>query len=398
MNSYFMKVLQINTTYNIGSTGRIVSGIDEILTKAGIESYVAYGYGLLRDKRHYRIINKFDSYCHNLMSRLTDGQGLYSTAKTRKFIKCVDKIEPDIIHLHNLHGNYFNYRIFFEYLRTKKCKVVWTLHDCWPFTGHCAYFDMANCDKWQDGCDKCPQVKCYPPAMCDNSTRNYELRRKLFTALGDRLVLVPVSNWLSGLVKKSFFKHSNVVVIHNGINLRSFVRNICKESDSYILGVAAPWDTRKGLKDFYKLREILPTSIGITLVGLTSKQIKELPCGITGIERTESIAELTQLYSGAIALINTTYEDNYPTVNIEAIACGTPVVTYQTCGSPESVNDLCGIVVPQGDVLGLKEAIEYIKSHPNKYRDNDLIAFAAEHFDQNKCFSAYLKLYKNIEQ
>lgn len=210
-----MKVLQINTTYNIGSTGRIVAGIDRVLVDAGIESYSAYGYGNLQDDRHYKIINQLDSYSHNICSRLTDGQGLFSSSKTKKLISYIDSVNPDVVQLHNLHGNYLNYEILFNYLRVKDCKVVWTLHDCWAFTGHCAYFDMAGCNKWKTQCCSCPQKKAYPPSVfVDYSRRNYNKKKELFLSLGKRLVLVPVSNWLSGLLKESFFMCICGMAIH----------------------------------------------------------------------------------------------------------------------------------------------------------------------------------------
>lgn len=386
-----MKVLQINTTYNIGSTGRITAGIDKVLVQAGIDSYCAFGYGNKEDNHHYRIINKIDSYMHNFLSRLTDGQGLHSTHRTKQLINWVETIKPDIVHLHNLHGNYLNYEVFFEYLKIKSCKVIWTLHDCWSFTGHCAYFDMVGCGKWKNGCNSCPQSKCYPPSLVDNSHKNYQLRKKLFTALGDRLTIVPVSNWLARLLGESYFSKTNVVTIHNGINLENFRRYEVEKKQPYILGVAAPWDKRKGLSDFVKLRDILDPTIGITLVGLTPSQISCLPKGIIGVERTNNVAELAKLYCGAIALVNTTYEDNYPTVNLESIACGTPVITYNTGGSPESVTDGCGMIVPQGDILSLKEAISDISK--SKCNPAALIDFASANFNENDCFKSYLHLY-----
>lgn len=389
-----MKVIQINTTYNIGSTGRIVAGIDDILIKSGIDSYVAYGYGTLQDDRHYKIINQFDSKFHNIQSRMSDSQGLHSTRKTKKLIEWIDFINPDIIHLHNLHGNYFNYELFFTYLKKKSCKVVWTFHDCWPFTGHCAYFDLVNCSKWKNGCHNCPQIRSYPPSLCDKSSRNYDLKRSLFTSLGNRLLLVPVSNWLSGLIRESFLCKSNVSVVHNGINLNDFCYQKYSRSKPYVLGVAYPWDTRKGLSDFFKLRMLLSDEIDIVLVGLSKAQIPELPKGIIGIMRTNSVGELAQLYSGAIAFVNTTYEDNYPTVNLESIACGTPVITYQTGGSPESVGESCGFVVSKGDVEGLNTAVASIYNHSKKFDREELIRFAHEHFNQTECFKAYLKFYK----
>lgn len=389
-----MKVLQINTTYNIGSTGRIAAGIDNVLVEADIDSYCAYGYGSQVDEHHYRIINKLDSYVHNFLSRLTDGQGLYSAYKTGQFIKWVESINPDIIHLHNLHGNYFDYEIFFDYLKRKTCKVVWTLHDCWSFTGHCAYFDMVGCNKWKAGCHDCPQIKSYPPSILDRCHRNFQLRKRLFTALGDRLVLVPVSYWLAGLLKESFFSNTKIVTIHNGINLENFKRYEVNVTKPYILGVAAPWDKRKGLSDFVKLRDILDSSVGIKLVGLTSAQISSLPEGIEGIERTNNVAELAKLYSGASVFVNTTYEDNYPTVNLESIACGTPVITYNTGGSPESVADGCGIVVRQGNVSSLKKVILELMN--DKTNPINLVELALAKFNERDCFKKYLNLYNCI--
>lgn len=389
-----MKVLQINTTYNIGSTGRIMAGIDKILVDAGIDSYCAFGYGSQVDNHHYKIINTFDSKLHNIQSRLGDSQGLHSTFKTKRFIKYLDKVKPDIVHLHNLHGNYLDYQVLFEYLQKSSCKVVWTLHDCWPFTGHCAYFDMAGCTKWKSECTDCPQSNCYPPAIVDNSHNNFQLRKKLFTSLGDRLTMVPVSEWLAGLLKESIFANTKIVTIHNGINLSNFRHyDICADKP-YILGVAAPWDKRKGLADFIMLREVLDFNIGITLVGLKPNQIATLPNGIIGIEKTNNVEELAKIYSAASVFVNTTYEDNYPTVNLEAIACGTPVITYRTGGSPESVKEGCGLTVSQGNIEELSKAIGNIIS--KKISSDELVLFAKAHFDESDCFRSYLKLYNSI--
>lgn len=392
-----MKVLQINTTYNFGSTGRIVAGIDRVLAGACIESYVAYGYGNLQDTHHYKIINQLDSYSHNICSRLTDGQGLFSSYKTKKLINYIDDINPDVVQLHNLHGNYLNYGILFNYLRIKDCKVVWTLHDCWAFTGHCAYFDMVGCNKWKIQCCNCPQKNAYPPSVfADCSRRNYNKKKELFLSLGKRLVLVPVSNWLSDLLKESFFAGTSIKVIHNGINLEKFKIYQKINVRPYILGVAAPWNKRKGLSDFIKLREILDPAIDIVLVGLSKQQIESLSNGIEGVEHTNSIEELAKLYSGAIAFVNTTYEDNYPTVNLEAIACGTPVITYKTGGCVESVNSDCGVVVEQGYVNDLIKAISLIRNRSFQFRSDDLRSFAESNFNEVDCFKSYLNLYKLI--
>lgn len=391
-----MKVLQINTTYGLGSTGRIVSGIDNLLQSEGIESYIGYGYGSLVDEQHYKIINKFDSYSHNALSRLFDGQGLMSKMKTKKFVEWVDQISPDVIHLHNLHGNFFNYEILFDYLKKSNCRVVWTLHDCWTFTGHCAYFDMAGCEKWKTLCDHCPQTKGYPPSFVDCSKRNYNLKKRLFTALGNRLTMIPVSNWLEDLLKESYFCNTRVQTIHNGINLSNFVPSPKGKGNNYVLGVAAVWDERKGMKDFIKLRGLLDEKVDIILVGLTKKQIQALPEGIKGISRTNSVAELAQLYSDALVTVNPTYEDNYPTVNLESIACGTPVITYRTGGSPESVEESCGVVVEKGDIEATRKSIYEIVSGSLKYESKKLRLFAENNFDEKDCFRSYIDLYKGM--
>lgn len=390
-----MRVFQINTTYDIGSTGRIVAGIDRVLINADIDSYSAFGYGNIQDDHHYKIINKYDSYCHNVLSRISDGQGLYSCYKTQKLLEYIDKVDPDIVHLHNLHGNYLNYKILFLYLKNKECKIVWTLHDCWSFTGHCAYFDMVGCKKWKSACVNCPQIKSYPPAIFDRSERNYRLKKELFTSLRDRLIMVPVSDWLHGLLEESFFNNINIQTIHNGINLENFKPYLISSEQKYILGVAASWDKRKGFYDFLKLRTLLDWDIKIILVGLSKKQISILPEGIIGLECTNSIQELTKLYSGAIAFVNTTYEDNYPTVNLEAIACGTPVITYRTGGSPESVNYTCGIVVNQGDIEGLEKAIRQV-SDRCQYSHQKILEHARKYFNELNCFKSYLDLYKML--
>lgn len=392
-----MRVLQVNTTYNIGSTGRIVAGLERVITSSGHEAFAAFGYGNIEDEYHYKIINQFDSYCHNISSRLTDSQGMHSVRKTEAFVRYIENISPDIIHLHNLHGNYLDYRTLFNYLRNSDCRIVWTFHDCWPFTGHCAYFDMANCRKWMDGCNECPQRGAYPPSLIDRSERNYSLKLSHFKGFGKRMMLVGVSEWLSALLHKSFLKEYSIHTIHNGISLDNFRRkSIGFNPKPYVLGVAFPWDVRKGLKDFIRLRELLDKNIDIILVGLTPGQIKALPAGIIGLTKTESVEELAELYSGASVLVNTTYEDNYPTVNLESIACGTPVITYNTGGSPESVRDGAGLVVEKGDVKAVAEEVAAILSGRHNYPSENLMYYASENFDEDRCFKKYLALYNSL--
>lgn len=392
-----MKILQINTTYNIGSTGRIVAGIENVIENAHHEAYIAYGYGYLQDNKHYRIINKFDSYRHNVVSRLTDSQGLHSSKKTHKLIEYIEHISPDIIHLHNLHGNYLDYRVLFSYLHDSRCRVIWTFHDCWPFTGHCAYFDMANCKKWIYECSDCLQRASYPPAVFDRCKRNYSLKRSYFTSLGNSLTIVPVSFWLADLLEQSYFNKTSIHTIHNGIDLDKFKYSFpTKENQPYILGVASPWDRRKGLSDFIELRQILSDKIQIILVGLSKNQISKLPAGIKGIPKTNSVKELVELYSGAKVLVNPTYEDNYPTVNLESIACGTPVITYNTGGSPESISPNTGIILEKGDIGGIKNNVEAIVNGSLNFSAEKMEKYALGNFNEKDCFNKYLELYKNV--
>ncbi|MCM1218760.1 MAG: glycosyltransferase [Lachnospiraceae bacterium] len=389
-----MKILQINTTYNIGSTGRIVAGIENSISNSGGIAYTAFGYGDKIDDFHYKIINKFDSYSHNIFSRLYDKQGLFSSKKTWSLIQFIEKTSPDLVHLHNLHGNYLNYNILFDYLAVSDTKVIWTLHDCWSFTGHCAYFDLAKCNKWKTECVNCPQISAYPPAIRDGSQSNFIKKSKLFRRLGQNLILVPVSYWLADLIKDSFLRDLPVKVIHNGINTQSFKpQQSCDNHKPYIIGVASPWDKRKGLNDFIQLRKILSLDIDIKLVGLSSRQIASLPEGITGIHCTNSLVELAHLYSDALAFVNTTYEDNYPTVNMEAIACGVPVITYKTGGSPESVHKDCGFVINLGDLDAIRDIAEKLCNGNIVFSADSLHQYASEHFDEKRCFQSYVELY-----
>lgn len=341
-----MKILMINVTCGSGSTGRICTDLAQELEKNGHEVKIAYGRDAVPEKfKKYaiRIGTDFDLYMHVLRARLFDSMGLGSTSATRKFLKWVDEYDPDVIHLHNIHGYYINIEVLFKYLKTYGKKIIWTLHDCWAFTGHCSYFDYAGCDKWKKECHNCTQKKEYPSCIgLDRSKQNYRLKRKLFTGIKNMTLVTP-SQWLCDLLKESYLKHYPVKVIHNGVDTTVFKptqSNVKEkyhcEGKSIVLGVAAIWDRRKGLSSFIRLAKILDNKYQIILVGLSKEQIQKLPDNIIGIERTNSVQELVELYSAADVFVNPTLEDNYPTTNIEAIACGTPVISYNTGGSRES--------------------------------------------------------------
>jgi putative colanic acid biosynthesis glycosyltransferase len=396
-----MRLLQINTAINSGSTGRIAEEIGKVVMQQGHESYIAYGRGnrpSLSDK--IKIGSKYDVYLHGLKSALFDRHGFGSQRATKKLIKTIEEIEPDVIGLHNLHGYYLNIDVLFNYLARKKTPVLWTLFDCWAFTGHCTYFDDIDCNKWKEQCYNCPKVNKYPASyFCDNSKRNYSDKKNLFNSL-ERLELVVHSKWLEGLVRNSFLDGIPIHTLPSGVDLEVFKQtksDLRKEygfSRSYlILGCARPWSERKGLADFIKLRKLLDNRFQIVLIGLTPKQMNNLPEGIKGIRRTESTQELAAWYSAADIFINPTWQDNFPTTNIESLACGTPVVTYNTGGSPEAINEHTGVVIEKGDINGLVTAVEQIIRKGDGFFQIPCRKRAERLFNKKDRFLDYLEIY-----
>ena len=344
-----------------------------------------------------RIGNDWDMRIHGLQSRLFDNHGLASKKVTEDFIHRIKEIKPDVIHLHNIHGYYLNYQILFRYLKEYDVPIIWTLHDCWPFTGHCAYYDFAKCSRWQTECHDCPQLKSYPASVWrDRSTKNFLTKKDSF--LGCRsLTFVPVSDWLNGELKKSFLSDYPAVTIHNGIDLSVFTPSETTIKDStqkVVLGVASVWDKRKGLEEFVKLRKLLPGNYHITLVGLSNDQISTLPDGITGIRRTENVRQLADLYSMADVFVNPTLEDNFPTTNLEALACGTPVITYRTGGSPEAIDDATGFIVDYQDVEALARQIVTV-CETGAISANVCRKRAENFYNKKIVFQQYITLYNN---
>ena len=337
------RILFINSVCN-GSTGTICKNLYKAAVEEGHECCIAYGRGEApKGFNTIKIGNKFDVYLHILKARLFDASGFGSKHVTKEFIKKIDEFKPDIIHLHNIHGYYVNIEILFKYLKEHpEIKKIWTLHDCWAFTGHCPHFEYEKCEQWKNECKKCVRRNEYPKSLVDKCNRNYWLKKSYFTNV-DNLMLVSPSNWLMNLIKDSFFKEYPIEVINNGVDTSIFKHTESNIKERYgiknkkvILGVASVWDKKKGLDTFIELSKQLDNEYQIVLIGLTKKQIKKLPSNIIGITRTEKVEELVKWYSVAEVFFNPTLEDNYPTVNLEAIACETPVVTFNTGGSPES--------------------------------------------------------------
>ena len=331
-----LRYVQLNSFYN-GSTGTIMRNLHHELTERGVDSYIFWG-------RRHNTISDHEQCCaskagylsHGAMTRLHDRMGFYSKRDTAKLLKRLDDIDPDVVHLHNIHGYYVNIEMLFSWLASHRCQVKWTLHDCWAFTGHCAY---SKC---------CPQLDTYPITISKtNCARNYEDKKRIFTSVPpERMTLITPSQWLADLVGESFLKDYPVEVRHNVIDTDVFKPTPSDFRERYgigdrfmVLGVASPWTKRKGLPDFVRLAEKLDSDkFVVALVGLSDRQLKALPRGVFGLKRTNSPQELAGIYTTADVFFNPTVEDNYPTVNLEAEACGTPVITYDTGGCRETLH------------------------------------------------------------
>jgi putative colanic acid biosynthesis glycosyltransferase len=397
------KIVFVNTCL-YGSTGRIVRQIQDVAEKKGMMTWTVTSYdrsGRVKYKNHDIIIgNFFSRYLHLLISRFMGIGGLFSNIATIRLVKRLNQIKPDIIHLHNLHNAYINLPILFSYIKKNDIRVIWTLHDCWAFTGRCPYFDITNCSKWKEGCGNgCPFPKDeYPISYINNTRLMWKIKRKCFDGVQNLIIVTP-SEWLRNIVDSSFLAQYKAIVINNGIDLSLFKPTEGNFKSKYdvsdkniILGVALAWDRRKGIDVFAKLDELLSDEYQIVLIGVNEEQKRTLPSSIICIGRTNSQTELAEIYSAADVFLNPTREDNFPTVNIEALACGTPVITFNTGGSPEIIDDTCGIVVNDGDYDALVAAVSDI------CKKND---FTVEHctnrarkYDMFDRFDEYIKLYE----
>lgn len=398
-----MKVLQINVCIAAKSTGRIAEQIGQLAMENGFDSYIAYG-----DETHpsksvsIKIGTNFERLLHRVANRIFDLQGRASHLATKRFLKKVDEIKPDIVHLHNLHCCYLNYHLLFDYLIKNNIPIVWTLHDCWSMTGSCAHFDFIGCDKWKTGCRNCKQRLKF---RLDNSSSNYALKKKTFTR-PENMTIVPVSNWLGDIVKESYLSKYNVQVIYNGVDLNVFKpmpQNDLKNklniaADKFVLlGVGTAWSNDKGLREFIELSR--NSQYQVVLVGVSDELKHQLPTEIVSIAKTNSQQELASYYSMADVFVNPTYNDSFPTVNLEALACGTPVITYKTGGSPEAVDESTGLVVPRGDIGSLKNAVELIRSDNEAHasvRRKQCRERAEVLFNKDARYNDYITLYKSI--
>lgn len=402
-----MRVLQINSVAGYGSTGRIVEEIGEKIRETGGESYIVYGRKTGREEvNDIRVGGDWECRKHWLLTRIADRHGLGSARATRELVTTIRKLRPNVIHLHNLHGYYLNIRILFEYLIRCGIPVVWTLHDCWAVTGHCAHFAYCGCWKWLEQCSGCQQKNTYPASwFTDRSAKNYKLKKELFTGV-PKMILVPVSDWLGNIVHQSFLRKYPVEVIHNGIDLEVFkpVEENVREKYGIgnrfmILGVANDWDERKGWNDFQRLYKCINSEkYCIVMVGVTAAQKRKLPPGIIAVGRTANVKELAGFYSAADVFVNLTWEDTFPTTNLEAMACGTPVITYRTGGSVEAVTEETGCVVDQGDLNSLKEILYRLYMRGVGLYREKCRRRALELYAKSDCYEKYIQLYKKVIQ
>ncbi len=401
-----MNIIQINQTYNLGSTGKIMCEINELINNTGNNGYMVAGYSNDHDVDGLLCANTLKAYLpvriDQIIFRLSGKNGYRYKKRTKEIIKWIEHKKPDIVHLHNIHGDWINLEYLFKYLKWKKVPVVWTLHDCWAFTGRCSYFDMCKCDKWKSQCDRCPNKKVYPISyIFDYSKRMYNDKKNWYSNMGNMTIVTP-SEWLAGYIKESFLGEYPLSIIHNGIDLNTFRIHTQRSKyvnhviDKYIiLGVASSWSQRKGFEDFIKLDKIINHDrYQIVMVGLNAKQIKSIPKTIIGIARTNNQTELAELYSSANVFINPTYQDNYPTTNLEATACGTVCITYNTGGSPESIMDK-SLIVPKGDVRKLLKVIEQVCTTID-YSKEKVREFAINNFDKINSYRKYIELYENV--
>lgn len=391
-----MIIAQINATCGVGSTGKICVSVSELLSKKGIENYIFYSAGSSDYPLGIKYANEKAVKFQTLLSRIFGNCGFESKSITEKLIKELEKIKPDIIHIHNIHSHNCNLKMLFSYITKNGIKVYWTFHDCWAFTAYCPHFDMIDCDKWKTGCYNCPQRKQYS-WFFDRS--EYLYNKKKSDIKGADITVITPSKWLAGLVKESFFKDFPVKIINNGIDLNIFKPTYSDFREKYslgnkyiVLGVAFGWGKRKGLDVFCELAKRLDgEKYKIVLVGTNDNIDKLLPENIISIHRTANQTELAEIYTAADIFVNPTREENYPTVNMESIACGTPVVTFNTGGSPEMLDETCGAVVAKNDVDGIQNEIKRI-CETQSYSKDDCIE-RAKGFDKDNKFEEYIKLY-----
>ena len=386
-----MKIVQLNAVCGVGSTGGITVEISKMLTEHNVENYILYTNYRHDYELGIRYSNKLIVKSSATAAKLLGNYGFNSYGSTRRLIKLLDRIKPDIVHLHNIHGHDMNLKTFFEYLKRINVRVIWTFHDCWAFTGYCMHFDSIGCQKWQTECGECPQARRYS-LMLDRCNELYQKKKRLFTEIEDMTIVSP-SMWLAELAKKSFLNKYPIEVINNGIDLDIFVPRKSNfkerhgiESKKIVLGVP------KGkLGYFIELGKLMSGEYKLVLVGLTDKERQSLPANVLGLPCTRDRIEMAEIFTASDVYINTTLEDTFPTVNLEAQACGTPVITFNTGGSPEAIDANTGIVVEKRNIRAMYDAVQKICGGSD--RSAACIERARRLYNAEERFNDYYELY-----
>lgn len=395
-----MKLVQINSVCGFGSTGGIVRDISEVLSTRGIENWVLYGVGQSDYSRGIKFGGDLNLRSHQIKTRLLGKHGFYSKVATRNLVNILDLMDPDVVHLHNLHGHYLNVEILFDYLKRRGKRVIWTLHDCWSFTGHCAHFDYVGCEKWKTACHTCPQLREYPGSLVfDRSKSSYKDKSRIFRGIEDMTLVTP-SRWLEGLVEESFLRDYPVETIYNGVDMETFSYRKSDARERYgigdrtmILAVANFWTERKGYSSYLELARHLADDEVLVLVGKTTFVGEELPPNMIQLSRTETVEELVELYSTADLFLNLTLEEVFGLVNIEALACQTPVITFDTGGSPETVDADTGRVVERGDIEGILKMVRDLKSSKISLDGDTCRRRVEDNFSRQTMIERYMDLY-----
>lgn len=402
-------LLQIDACRNSGSTGRINEQIGLIAERYGWTSYIAHGarYANPSKLRSIQVVSKIEEYWHAIETKLFDNHGLSSRFATWRFIRKIKKIKPTIIHLHTIHGYYINYKILFKYIAKENIPVVWTLHDCWNFTGHCGHFISEGCNRWKSGCFDCPLKGSYPSSyLFDRSKRNYIDKRQFFTSIPS-MTLVPVSDWLGSLAKESFLKEIPIYRIYNGVDIDVFKPSennaqITREkyglnsSDFIMIACATAWGESKGIYDYIELSKHLKSNERLLLVGVDEEWIKKLPTNIVTTSRIESIQELVDLYSSADVVLNLSYQETFGLTTVEGLACGTPGIVYNSTASPELITDNTGIIVETGNIFDVMSAIQTIKRNGKNFYSESCRSRAVEVFSSKNNYMKYVDLYDTL--
>lgn len=394
-------LLLINVALNWGSTGKIVEGIGRLAMSQGWKVYVAHGARYVNKSglKNYQITNKADEFFHYIESSLFDAQGRGTRCKTKRFLKVIDDIKPDVVHIHNIHGCFLNYPILFKYLHEKSIPVVWTLHDCWAMTGHCAYFLRTNCEQWKTQCVKCPQKHDFPSSyFLDRCESNYMLKKKFFTSM-EKMRITTVSAWLKSVADQSYLRKFPVVVIPNGIDTARFIYTEGEIRERYsiggkrlVLAVASGFGERKGIYDFVKLSKILPKEYQLLLVGANDSDKRVLPDNVIAVSRANGTAELAAFYSAADVLLSLSYAETFGLTIIEAMSCGTPVIVYDNTAQPELITPETGKVVPTGDVGAVFKALERVCSKPKESYSTACRNHSME-YNEKVIYQKYLDIY-----